>query len=365
MFELFKKNLQDRKLNHLYREINLAEKDSQFSSNDYLNLSHHPFIKKQMIQALEADVSLSSKASRLLSGTNSHHQKTEKILAKWVGRDCALSFSSGYLANIGVLPALAKNKVIFSDELNHASLIDGIRLSFSPYHIYPHNDLNALENLLKKEKSEKIIVTESLFSMTGDFAPLKELIFLANKYNSLLFVDEAHSTGIFGSRLSGFCYDLTPTDNIISVHTCGKALASSGAFIACSQLIKDYLVNNCRSFIYTTAPSPLLMIQWQATLEVLKSEPFRALKLRKQALEFRTSVGLEKTESPILFINLQNTNAALEKSQYLKDQGFYIPAIRPPTVPESSAGLRVILQYEQESQKKEKLRQLLKTILDS
>ena len=162
-------------------------KGLDFTSNDYLNLSSHPEVRRQMILALKQNVDLSSKASRLLGGTSSWHIKTEEALQQFVNRPAVLSFSSGYQANLGIIPALAKDRVIFSDELNHASLIDGIRLSHNPYHIFQHNDLNHLEDLLKKEKG-KMIVTESLFSMEGDFCPLEEVSKLAIKYQALLVV---------------------------------------------------------------------------------------------------------------------------------------------------------------------------------
>ena len=344
MFEHFKKDLENKKSKNLYRQTKLVE-GLDFSSNDYLNLSNHPFIRKKMMEALEGGIDLSSKSSRLLCGTTKWHKQTERTLSQFTGRDSVLSFSSGYLANTGIIPALAKDKVLFSDELNHASLIDGIRLSKSPYKVYPHNDLKTLEELLKKETKEKIIITESLFSMKGDFAPLEEISKLAKKYNALLIVDEAHATGVFGEKHSGFVYDLKDKEHIVSIHTCGKALGSSGAFVASSNLIKDYLINNCRSFIYTTAPPPLLMVQWQAAIEVLQSESFRSESLKSKSLKFRKSLNLPETESPIVFINLKDSKIAIEKSSTLKQKGFYIPAIRPPTVPEGQAGLRIVLQY--------------------
>ena len=332
------------------------------TSNDYLNLSSHPKIRKSMIQALEQGLDLSSSSSRLLAGTYPHHQETETLLQHFTGREAALSFSSGYLANVGVLPALCKNRVIFSDEFNHASLIDGIRLSSSPYHIYPHNDLNALENLLKKEKGEKIIVTESIFSMEGDFSPLQEISELALKYQALLFVDEAHATGLFGSQFSGLVYDLKTKDHIVSLHTGGKALGSSGAFIACSSLIKKYLVNTCRSFIFTTAPPPLLMIQWQQALKILQEESFRPLELRKKALHIRTRLNLQKNEIPILSIPLKDVDFSLKQAEYLRAQGYNVYAIRYPTVPPEKTGLRITLKYSHSLKDLEKLVTILKKI---
>ena len=359
MVDFFENNLKQRKQNNLYREIFLP-KGVDFTSNDYLNLSEHPEIRKTMLSALEQGLALSSKASRLLGGTNPWHIKAEKALKKFIKRPAVLSFSSGYQANLGLIPALAKERVIFSDERNHASLIDGIRLSKSPYHIFRHNDLNRLNDLLKKEKKKKLIVTESLFSMEGDFCPLEEMSQLALKHQALLFVDEAHSTGLFGKNLGGRVCDLKEKDHIITVHTGGKALGSSGAFTGSSLLIKNYLVNNCHSFIYTTAPPPLLMVQWLACLEVLKKEKYRALDLRKKSLQFRRDLSLVESESPIIPIILKGASEALNTAQKLREQGFFVQAVREPTVPKEKQGLRVILHF---NHKKEDLDNLYRSCL--
>ena len=345
MFEDFKSNLAERKKNKLYRQIP-KQKGLDFSSNDYLSLSSHPQIKKDIAQFLKKNRSLSSKASPLLGGlSNSLYSEVEQALKRFINRSGVLMFSSGYQANLGLIPALAKERVIFSDELNHASLIDGIRLSQRPYHIFRHNDLKHLEALLKKEKGKKIIITESLFSMTGDFAPLKELSNLALKYQALLFVDEAHSTGLFGKSLGGRISDLKQKNHIVTVHTGGKALASCGAFTGSSILIKNYLINNCRSFIYSTAPTPLLMAQWLSVLKLLKKESYRAKELKQKALLVRQEFSLPITKSPILFLVLKSTQQALNVSQKLKRAGYFIPAIRWPTVPKNKQGLRLSLHF--------------------
>ena len=362
MSNFFKTNLEQKKQELLYREI-LTLEGVDFTSNDYLNLSSHPEIRNNMIQALKRGLALSSKASRLLGGNSLWHTKAEEALQLFVNRPAVLSFTSGYQANLGLIPALAKNRVIFSDEFNHASLIDGIRLSKSPYCIFRHNDLNHLEDLLKKENRKKLIVTESLFSMEGDLCPLKDMSDLALKYNSLLIVDEAHSTGIFGKDCGGRVGDLKIKDHIVTIHTGGKALASSGAFVSSSLLIKNYLINNCRSFIYATAPPPLLMIQWLSCLEVLKKERHRALKLRQKSLQFRKGLSLLESESPIVFIVLAEAKKALKSAQKLRDQGLFIQAVREPTVPKKKQGLRVILHYDHTEEQLEILKQNLSPLL--
>ena len=358
MFEDFKSNLVDRKKNKLYRKLPKRQ-GLDFSSNDYLSLSSHPQIRQDIVKTLKQEISLSSKASPLLGGFGSYHVQAEQELKKLLNRSGVLMFSSGYQANLGLIPTLAKERLIYSDELNHASLIDGIRLSQRPYYVFRHNDLNHLETLLKKNKKKKIIVTESLFSMTGDFSPLKELSDLALKYQALLFVDEAHSTGLFGKSLGGRVSDLKKKNHIITVHTGGKALASYGAFTGSSLLIKNYLINNCRSFIYSTAPSPLLMIQWLSVLKLLKKESYRAKELKQKALLIRKEFSLSETESPILFIVLKSAQEALKNSQKLKKQNYFVPAIRWPTVPKNKQGLRLSLHFNHSLKQLQNLKQIL------
>ena len=358
MFEDFKSSLEDRKKNKIYREIP-KRLGLDFSSNDYLNLSSHPQIKADLIQALKQGLDLSSKASALLGGASEFHAQAEQELKKFIKRSAVLIFPSGYQANIGLIPALAKDRVIFSDELNHASLIDGIRLSHRPYHIFRHNNLNHLEALLKKNQQKKIIITESLFSMTGDFSPLKELSDLALKYQALLFIDEAHSTGLFGKYLGGRVSDLKQKNHIITVHTGGKALAGYGAWTGSSILIKNYLINNCRSFIYITAPPPFLMLQWLSVLKLLKKESYRAKELKQKALLVRKEFSLLQTESPILFIILKSAQSALKQAHKLKKQGYFIPAIRWPTVPKNKQGLRLTLHFDHSLEQLKNVKQIL------
>ena len=344
MFKSFEKALKERKVRGGYR-VPTGSAGVDFVSNDYLNLSFHPDIREALITALR-NVPLSGRASRLLSGTTPWHEETEELLKKFISREGILTFSSGYTANVGVLPALSRGRTVFSDALNHASLIDGIALSKSRCKIYPHNDLNVLEGLLKKERAEKIIVTESLFSMEGDFAPLKELSELALKHGALLVVDEAHATGIFGNKFSGCVSALQEKDHIVTLHTCGKALGGFGAFVGSSELIKNYLVNYCRTFIYTTAVPPLMMIQWKAILNVLNREPFRPLSLRRKALEFRSALSsrfsLKKTESPVVPLI---TKKAVQRAELMKQMGLDVGAVRPPAVPEGTERLRISLKF--------------------
>lgn len=279
-----------------------------------------------------------------------YHEEAEKCFQKWIGREASLFFSSGYMANIGIINVLPKNTVLFSDQLNHASLIDACRLSKLTCHIYPHKDIQHLEHLLKKETGQnKAIITESLFSMRGDFAPLQELSSLALKYQALLIVDEAHATGIYGHEGRGLCSFLKQTNHIITIHPCGKALSTNGAFIAGPRILKQYLINKCRTFIYTTAPSPLVAFHITSVLRFLKKCPQRREKVKKKARFFREllskSFSIKDSESVIVPVVMGNPKKALQCEQYLQKKGYDIRAIRYPTVPKGQELLRICIHY--------------------
>ena len=281
------KQINDLKKQGLKRELKIIQ-GIDFSSNDFLSLSQYPSIRKALIKALGQGIPLNAGASRLIRGQTKWHEQTEKLFQKWIGRPSALFFSSGYLANIAIISTLGKDAVIFSDELNHASLIDGCRMLNQKKYIYPHKDLDVLEKFLKKEKrgKKKVIITESLFSMDGDRAPLKELSALALRYGALLIVDEAHSTGLYGNKGAGLCTLLKQKEHIISVHPCGKAMGTSGAFIVGPKMLKSYLVNHCRPFIYSTAPHPLLLFHIQCVVKLLQKNSKRRTVLQKKSKVF-------------------------------------------------------------------------------
>ena len=339
-----------------------------FSSNDYLSLSKHAGIRKSLMQALKNNLPLSANASRLIRGNTPWHEETEKQFQQWINRPSALFFSSGYLANISLIGTVCKNSVLFSDQLNHASLIDACQFSKNPCHIYPHKNINKLEKLLKKEKhKKKVIITESLFSMDGDFAPLEEISHLALKYQALLIVDEAHATGVYGPKGVGLCGALKKKEHIISVHPCGKALASNGAFIAGPMLLKKYLINKCRAFIYTTAPSPILLFHIQCVLNTLKKESNRRLLLKKKVTFFRDKIkgfaDIGDSESAIFPIITGHTNSALQMEKKLQKAGYDIRAIRYPTVPRGKERLRICIHYNHTLKQLEKLTGILKQIV--
>ena len=338
-----------------------------FSSNDFLSLADCSQIRKKLISALKSGIPLSAGSSRLIRGHNQQHEQAEFLFQQWIGRPSALFFSSGYLANIGILSALGKDVVFFSDEFNHASLIDGCRLSGRRKHIYPHKNLNVLESLLKqagKTKNTKVIITESVFSMDGDLAPLKELSELALKYEALLIVDEAHATGLYGKKGAGLCTLLKKKDHIISVHPCGKALSSSGAFVAGPKILKTYLINNCRPFIYSTAPVPLLLFQIQCVIEFLQKSSRRREVLKKKAQYFRdklkvfADIGL--SESAIVPVITGSNDSVLATSSLLQKKGYDIRAIRYPTVAKGGERLRICIHYNHTKKQLNELINLLK-----
>ena len=235
------------------------------SSNDYLGLSTDTRLARAVSDALDAGSAVASTGSRLLSGNSPEWERVESDFARFIGTEAALFFSSGYAANLGLLGAILRpDDVVFSDESNHASLIDGIRLSRARKVIFPHLDLDFLEDALRKSDAagRKFIVVESLFSMEGDRAPIADLLSLADRFGAELIVDEAHATGVFGPRGRGLVAAANGNARVLaSVHTCGKALASAGAFVCGSELLKQYLVNRARTFIFSTALPPYFASQ--------------------------------------------------------------------------------------------------------
>ncbi len=368
-FSKWNTELKELEKQNLTRKLKLNS-GMDFSSNDYLSLSNHPGIRKSLIQALKKNLPLSSGASRLLRGNTIWHEKTEKLFQKWINRPSALFFSSGYMANISLINTVCKDSILFSDQLNHASLIDACRFSGNICHIYPHKNTNELEKMLKKHKHKrKMIITESLFSMDGDFVPLEEISDLALKYQALLILDEAHTTGIYGPKGTGLCNSLKQREHIISVHPCGKALTSSGAFIAGPKVLKKYFINKCRPFIYTTAPSPVLLFHIQCVLNTLKKEPNRLKSLKKKAIFFRKKLkgftDIKESESAIVPFITGSSTSALQMEKALQKKGYDIRAIRYPTVPLGKARLRVCIHYNHTYKQLENLSSLLKQLSKS
>jgi 8-amino-7-oxononanoate synthase len=338
-----------------------------FASNDYLGLSQDPRVKLAATEAIQR-FGVGSGASRLLAGTQSPHVELEKQLAAFKGKPAAVVFSSGYAAHLGTLPALVGNKDwILCDKLNHASIIDAARLSGATLRIYPHGNLKKLRDLLVASKNvrRRLIVTETLFSMDGDFAPLADIVTLKEEFGAWLMIDEAHATGIFGKHRRGVAEMVGVEDQVeVTMGTLSKALGTLGGYVVGSQALIDTLVNRARSFVYSTAPPAAVCAAARAALAILIQEPEHADRLLKNARFLRdglhaTQENRAVTPSPILPFLVGESKQALELSRKLFSAGFFVPAIRPPTVPRGTARLRVTVSA---AHRQEDLENLLETL---
>jgi len=334
-----------------------------FSSNDYLGLSGHPRLAEESKMAIDK-FGTAVCASRLLSGDLQMHHQLEEEIANFKNKEAALFFNSGYQANVGFISSLyGRGDVVFFDRLSHASIVDGVVLSQAKFFRFLHNDVLHLESLLKKERAKfkkALVATESVFSMDGDRAPLKELVRLKEKYDCEIFVDEAHATGIFGERGSGLVEEELLEEKIdFIMGTFSKALAGFGAYLAVSGKIKEYLINACRSFIYSTALPPSIIACNLASLELVKKEPHRRHSLIKAADYFRNilkSRGFQvKGESQIVPVIIGDNLKTVEFAKRLQEAGFWVLPIRPPTVPKGEARLRFSLTYDHDEEALEKL----------
>ena len=322
-------------------------------SNDYLGLASNPRLKQAVVDAVARSSRVGSTGSRLLSGNSAEWEELEAEFARFVGTEAALYFGSGYAANIGLLSSILQpGDVVFSDALNHASLIDGIRLSGAAKVIYPHLDLAFLEKSLRGQKDApgaKVIVTESVFSMEGDIAPLRELLTLARAYGAELVVDEAHATGVCGPQGRGMAAECKCQREILaSVHTCGKALASSGAFVCGGNALRQFLVNRARTFIFSTAMPPYMAGQIGAALELARQADAERTHLREITSLLRAELrarGLPfgSSTTHIVPVILGTNENALRVAAQLQANGFAAKAIRPPTVPAGTSRIRVSL----------------------
>ena len=327
-----------------------------FSSNDYLGLANDPRLREAAISAIE-EFGVGAGASRLITGTQSPHLRLERALAKWKGTEAALCFSSGYAAALGTIPALiTKNDVVLLDKLCHASLIDGAKLSGAVLRVFPHNDMGKLESRLEwaqREHASKriLIVTESVFSMDGDRAPLRDLVELKNRFGALLMLDEAHAVGVIGTNGRGLAALENLNDDVdVQMGTLSKALGTSGGYVCGSRTCIEWLINRARSFIYSTAPPPGIAAAALAAVDFLSSpegEERRLLLWEKIKLmqELLPRTGLNKEQSAassaIFPWIVGDEQAALDLSSALQTEGFLVSAIRYPSVAKGAARLRI------------------------
>jgi 8-amino-7-oxononanoate synthase len=319
------------------------------SSNDYLGLASHPGVLESAARA--ATRAGGATASRLIVGTDRAYAELEAKLADFQGTEAALVFGSGYLANVGVISCLVgRDDAVFSDSLNHASIIDGCRLSRASIHCYGHGDVDELEAMLQgSDAQRKLVVTESVFSMNGDVAPLAEIVELKDRYGAALLVDEAHADGVFGPHGEGYAHELGVADRVeLHLGTFGKAFGAYGAYVAGSSLWVRYLVNASRSFVFTTGLPAAVIAAVDAALDVVATADELRAELQEQAWLFRTrlaSLGLDTCASSTQIVPLVTgaSDAAVALSRALEDAGVLSVAIRPPTVPPGTARLRFSL----------------------
>jgi 8-amino-7-oxononanoate synthase len=329
------------------------------SSNDYLGLATDRRLREALAAALAAGSPVGSTGSRLLSGNSPVWEELEAELAEFAGAEAVLYFGSGYAANIGLFSSvLHPGDVVFSDSANHASIIDGIRLSGARKIIFPHLDLDFLERELRKEHAspqndsspaQKIIAVESVFSMDGDRAPVADLLALAERYNAQLIFDEAHATGVLGPQGRGLVAAAGATDRVLAVvHTSGKALAGMGAFVCGSRTLKEYLINRARTFIFATALPPYMAAQMRAAIRIaagMNRERAHLAHLAQRLRDRLRAAGFDtgRSESHIVPVILGDNERALQFAAALSDQKFVVRAIRPPTVAPGIARLRLSL----------------------
>jgi 8-amino-7-oxononanoate synthase len=347
----------------LYRSLRCVEGDQgptllisgreviNFSSNNYLGLANHPALREAAKAAIDR-YGCGSGASRLISGSMRLHEELESKIAELKGTEAALVFNSGFQTNTGVIPVLVgEGDAILSDALNHASIIDGCRLARAKIVVYGHCDLDELERGLRNSppNRRKLIVTESLFSMDGDEAPLADIVSLAEKHDAIVMVDEAHATGVYEPNGAGIVAKLGLGERVlVQMGTLGKALGGFGAYIAGSRALRDLLINRCRSFIFTTSLPPAVMAMAIAAIDLIEQEPQRRQALRNNCQLLRNGLeslgfSLGASRSQILPLLIGDATHCMKLSEDLLQRGVFAQGIRPPTVPPGTSRLRITL----------------------
>ena len=367
--------LNQRREEHLYRtRLNVASGCSStlsvdgrslvnFCSNDYLGLASHPDISQALKQAADL-YGTGSGASHLVSGHSVVHHQLEEGLAEFTGRPRALLFSAGYMANIGAINALVgRRDLVLQDQLNHASLLDGGRLSQADFKRYKHVDMTSLEQRLEQSSAaRKLIVSDGVFSMDGNLAPLPEISTLAKKHSAWLMVDDAHGVGVLGQQGGGLVEELNMTIEQVPVlvGTLGKSFGTFGAFVAGSEVLIETLIQFSRSYIYTTALPPAIAAATLASLKIVREETWRRDKLAQLVRRFRRGaeqIGLQLAESntPIQPVLINNDEKVIQVGQQLRTAGFLVGAIRPPTVPVGTGRLRITFSADHSEEQVDKL----------
>ena len=342
---------------------------TDLASNDYLDLARHPLLIEAAKQTLETD-GVGSGGSRFITGSRNIHQKLETNLAEWLDREIVLLYPSGFQANLAAVLALAdRHTPVICDRFIHHSLLVGVKASGAKLIRFKHNNLSELERLLKKSRQRNpqkkpLVITESLFSMEGTTAPIKEISKLCIKYDSKLLIDEAHAFGVMGPEGRGESFGFKEPVSIIS-GTFGKAFGSGGAFLATDKITGENLIQNCGAFRYTTALAPPLCASALAALNLIQSNPSWGSELKEKAIAFRdrlSQLGWQRPvgEGPIISIILGSDELAIDCQKKLEAQGLLAVAIRPPTVPEGKSRLRLVIRRNTPDQAFERLIEVLK-----
>ncbi|MGY2986374.1 MULTISPECIES: 8-amino-7-oxononanoate synthase [unclassified Bradyrhizobium] len=326
---------------------------SDFSSNDYLALASAPRMKKALLTALDAGTPIGAGGSRLLRGNCKEHEALEAEAARFFRAETALFFGGGYIANFALLTTLPqRGDLLILDSLVHASIHEGARAGRAEFRISDHNDPQSVDDAIgdwraKGGKGRVWIVVESLYSMDGDFAPLKDLVTIAERCEAFLVVDEAHATGVYGDQGRGLTAPYEGRENLLVVHTCGKALGTEGALVTASGVLRDFMVNRCRPFIFATAPSPLMAVAAREALLILQEEPDRQKRLTDLVdfthRQFAMCGRPIRSSSQIVPYIVGDNARAMRLAAALQARGFDIRGIRPPTVPVATARLRISL----------------------
>ena len=358
---MFEDHLQKLAQNHLLRRLTGIDSPSDpvisledrsvllFASNNYLGLANHPKVKEAAMAAIQR-YGVGTGASRLISGSLTPHLRLEEQLARFKGTEAALTFSSGYATNAGTIPNLAgRDGLILADRLCHASLFEGCRLSQATLRIFHHNDVDHLKKLLSRRSAQRptLIITEGVFSMDGDLAPLSDIVALAKSFEATLLVDDAHGTGVMGKTGRGTAEHFgVPSRDLLHMGTLSKAVGVSGGFIAGPEDCIHYLINTSRPFIFSTASPAALAAAASAALDLIQLEPERRVRMwenRARLWQGIQSMGFQMTasQSPILPIILQDPERATQMSGALLKEGILIPAIRPPSVPKGTSRIRI------------------------
>lgn len=376
MYDDYKRILEELKSHSHFRNLkNYEKKDEKYiyykgkkllnlSSNNYLNIADNQAITQEFLDNVGNRYSFGSASARLLTGTLPVYQELEELLSSLYGKESALLYNSGYHANVGISSALnQKGDVIFSDKLNHASIIDGMRLSDGKFFRFPHNDMHALEKLLERERknfNNAFIITESVFSMDGDIEDLKKIVELKKKYNCIMIIDEAHAFGVFGEKGLGVAEELGIIDDVdLLVGTFGKAIGSMGAFVTGSKTMIDFLINKSRSFIFSTALPPINIAfsKW-----IIETQISKTAQKRKNMLNLAKKFG---SQSHIIPVVIGENKDTVDLCEVLFHNGYFTLPIRPPTVPVGTSRLRLSLTADIREEELQTLKEKIDEVLST